>query len=119
MVVASEEALAHIAGSWVGACWAAAAVDTVVAVTEDILVAPASAWEGTADSHAVGRHLAAAVAVVAEAAHTDCTGRSDSPGAASRIADPWRRILRRGVVTESRGMGGASWAKAGCRREDV
>jgi len=118
VVAASGEALAHTAGSWVGACWAVAAVDTAVAVTEDILVAPASAWEDTESSHAAGRHLAAA-AVVAEAAHTDCTGRWDSPGAASRIADPWRRILRRGMVTESRGTGGASWAKAGCRREDV
>jgi len=119
VVAASGEALAHTAGSWVGACWAVAAVGTAVAVTEDIPVVPASAWEDTEGSHAAGRHLAAVVAVVAEAAHTDCTGRSDSPGAASRIADPWRGMVRRGIVTESRGTGGASWAKAGCRREDV
>ena len=118
MVAASEEASAHIAGSWVGACWAVAAVDTAVAVTEDIPAAPASAWEGTEGSHAAGRHLAAVAAVVAEAAHTDCTGRSDSPGAASCIADPWRRTLRR-RVTGSRGISVASWAKAGCGCEDV
>jgi hypothetical protein len=74
VVVASEEAFAHTAGSWVEACWAVAAFDTAVAVTEDIPEALASAWADTEDSHAVGRYLvaaAAAAAVVAEAAHTD------------------------------------------------
>lgn len=90
-MVASEDAFAHIAGSWVEACRVVVAVDTALAVTESIFEASAFAWEGTEDSHAVGSHLAAA-AVVAEAAHMECIGRSDGrsnrPEAASCIADP-------------------------------
>jgi hypothetical protein len=100
VVVASGGALAHIAGSWVEACCVAVAVDTALAETEDILEASASAWEGTEDNHVVGSHLAAAAAaaaVVVEEAHMECIGRLggclDRPGAASCIADPWRKSL--------------------------